>query len=100
MTEPAGDVRRRFAPADWAAGSTRGTFRPGPWSSGGDEMGPAPTGTGPISCCYPLAGLACRGSGDANAGGLQALRALGHLELHELVLLEATEAVAVDLGVM
>ena len=32
-------------------------------------------------------------------GGLQALRALGHFEFHVLVLLEATEAVAVDLGI-
>ena len=33
-------------------------------------------------------------------GGLQPLRVLGHLELHVLVLLEAAEAVAVDLGVV
>src|SRR5262249_28292844 len=35
------------------------------------------------------------GSGGADVGGLQVLRALGHLELHVLVLLEAAEAVAV-----
>jgi hypothetical protein len=33
-------------------------------------------------------------------GGLQAPRALGHLELHVLVLLEAAEAVAVNLEVV
>src|SRR5215467_15062105 len=47
-----------------------------------------------------MAGLACRGSGGADVGGLRALRALGHLELHVLVLLEAAEAVAVNLGVV
>src|SRR5690348_13089502 len=41
-----------------------------------------------------------RGSGGADAGGLQALRALGHLELHVLVLLQAAEAGAVNLGVV
>jgi predicted ABC-type transport system involved in lysophospholipase L1 biosynthesis ATPase subunit len=41
-----------------------------------------------------------RGSGGADAGGLRALRALGDLELHVLVLLQAAEAVAVDLGVV
>src|ERR1700683_3680339 len=65
-----------------------------------DDVGPAPTGAGPTSGYYPLAGLACRGSGGADVSGLRALRALGHLELHVLVLLEAAEAVAVNLGVV
>src|SRR6516225_1622366 len=39
-------------------------------------------------------------SGGADAGGLRALRALGDLELHALVLLQAAEAVAVNLGVV
>src|SRR5260370_20829107 len=63
-------------------------------------MGPAPAGAGPAPGCYPLAGLACPRSGDADVGGLRALRALGHLELHVLVLLEAAEAVAVNLRVV
>src|SRR6202040_3640591 len=54
---------------------------------------------GPRSC-YPLAGLACPGSRSANVRGLRALGACSYLELHVLVLLEATEAVAVDLGVV
>src|ERR1700730_6559362 len=41
-----------------------------------------------------------RGSGGADAGGLRALRACSDLELHVLVLLEAAEAVAVNLGVV
>src|SRR4029077_10366304 len=41
-----------------------------------------------------------RGWGGAAAGGVGALRALGHLELHVLVLLQAAEAVAVNLGVV
>src|SRR5262252_7925519 len=41
-----------------------------------------------------------RGSGGADAGGLRALRALGDLELHALVLLQAAEAVAVNLGIV
>src|SRR6516225_5774696 len=41
-----------------------------------------------------------RGSDGANAGGLRALRALGYLELHMLVLLKAAEAGAVNLGVV
>ena len=48
---------------------------------------------GPTSRCIPLAGA-------ADAGGLRALRALGYLELHVLVLLQAAEAVAVNLGVV
>jgi hypothetical protein len=44
--------------------------------------------------------MPCRQSDCPNAAGLQALGALGDLELHLLVLLEATEAVAVDLGVV
>src|SRR6266699_6696557 len=68
----------------------------------GNGTGPAPAGAGPLPDRYPVAGLACRGSGDADAGGLRALRPLGYLELHVLVLLEGAEAVAVavDLGVV
>jgi hypothetical protein len=44
--------------------------------------------------------MPCRRSECPNAAGLRALGALGDLELHLLVLLEATEAVAVDLGVV
>src|SRR6266487_4359294 len=55
---------------------------------------------GPRLTVEHLSRLACRGSGGADAGGLRALRALGHLELHVLVLLEAAEAVAVNLGVV
>src|SRR5215469_3521898 len=63
------------------------------------------TGPGTSRCrapsrCIPLAGLACRGSGGEDAGGLRALRALGDLELHALVLLQAAEAGAVNLGVV
>src|SRR6185312_1691836 len=63
----------------------------------GHDVGPAPAGAGPTSNCSVLAGLACRGSGGADACGL---RALGYLELHVLVLLQAAEAVAVNLGVV
>ena len=66
----------------------------------GHDVGPAPAGAGPTSNCSVLAGLACRGSGGADAGGLRALRALGYLELHVLVLLQAAETAAVDLGVV
>jgi hypothetical protein len=41
-----------------------------------------------------------RASGGANAGGLQALRALGYLELDVLILLQAAEAGAVNRGVV
>src|ERR1700689_2829262 len=61
---------------------------------------PDPQGAGPRLGVFSLAGLACRGSGSADVGGLRTLRALGYLELHVLVLLEATEAVAVNLGVV
>src|ERR1700724_1806667 len=47
-----------------------------------------------------LGGLPACGSGRADVGGLRALRALGYLELHVLVLLQAAEAVAVNLGVV
>src|SRR6516165_282871 len=66
----------------------------------GHDLGPAPAGAGPRSGCYPLQAWPARGSDGANAGGLRALRALGYLELHVLVLLEAAEAVAVNLGVV
>src|SRR5271170_5585937 len=55
---------------------------------------------GPRLATIPWQAWPARGSDGANAGGLRALRALSHLELHVLVLLEATEAVAVNLGVV
>ena len=68
---------------------------------GGHDAGPAPAGAGPAPGCHiPWQAWPARGSGGADAGGLGALRALGYLELHVLVLLQAAEAVAVDLGVV
>src|SRR6516165_6520193 len=55
---------------------------------------------GPGLAVIPWQAWPARGSGGADAGGLRALRALGHLELHALVLLQAAEAVAVNLGVV
>src|SRR6202011_4502774 len=55
---------------------------------------------GPRLAVIPWQAWPARGSGGANACGLRALRALGHLELHVLVLLKAAEAVAVNLGVV
>src|SRR5580692_3648282 len=53
---------------------------------------------GPCLAAICLAGL--RRSGDPDVGSLRALRPLGHFELHALVLLQAAEAVAVNLGVV
>src|SRR5580693_10730007 len=58
---------------------------------------PAP---GPHLAVHPGQAGPAQRSGDANVSGLRALRALGHLELHLLVLLEAAEALAVNLGVV
>src|SRR5258706_4171107 len=55
---------------------------------------------GPRLSVIPWQAWPARGSGGADAGGLRALRALGYLELHVLVLLEATETIAVNLGVV
>src|SRR5260370_26382994 len=55
---------------------------------------------GPRLAVIPWQAWPARGSGGADAGGLRALRALGYLELHVLVLLQAAEAVAVNLGVV
>src|SRR6185312_4079272 len=55
---------------------------------------------GPRLAVIPWQAWPAGGLGGANVGGLRALRALGHLELHVLVLLQAAEAVAVNLGVV
>src|SRR5436190_5006613 len=65
---------------------------------GGHDAGPAPPGARPAFIPWP--GWPVCGSGGADVGGLQALRALGYLELHVLVFLQAAEAVAVNLGVV
>src|SRR5438874_1056171 len=64
----------------------------------GHDVAPAPPGAGPTF--IPWQAWPAGGSDGADAGRLRALRALGYLELHVLVLLQAAEAVAVDLGVM
>src|SRR5580704_15068262 len=55
---------------------------------------------GPRLSVIPWQAWPARGSDGADVGGLRALRALGHLELHVLVLLEAAEAVTIDHGVV
>src|SRR5262249_6162058 len=61
--------------------------------------GPAPRGAGPRLVLFLWQAWPARGSGGADAGGLRALRALGDLGLHVLVLLQAAVAGAVTLGV-
>src|SRR5262249_21365889 len=60
--------------------------------------GPAPAGAGPV--LIPGRAWPAGGSDGPDAGRLRALRALGDLELHVLVLLQAAEAGAVNLGVV
>src|SRR5262245_28287030 len=60
--------------------------------------GPAPAGAGPV--LIPWRAWPAGGSDGPDAGRLRALRALGDLELHVLVLLQAAEAGAVNLGVV
>src|SRR3984893_12955798 len=55
---------------------------------------------GPRLAVIPWRAGPPRASGGADAGALRPLRALGYLELHVLVLLQAAEAVAVNLGVV
>src|SRR2546430_15445492 len=71
---------------------------PGARRRDGHDAGPAPRGAGPAF--IPWRASPAGGSGGADAGCLRALRALGYLELHVLVLLQAAEAVSVNLGVV
>src|ERR1700722_80464 len=90
--------------ASVATGSPRRAFRR-PAPPGGAAYGVCHA----LSChvilcrglCHAMEGRSCPpGSDGADAGSLRSLRTLGHLELHQLVLFEAAEAVAGDLRVV